>query len=678
MTSYTISPIWGAGAQLFDNSGNVLTGGKIYTYYAGSTTPLTTYTNPTGTIANTNPIIANAAGRLTNEIWFPVSGAYKFVLKDANDVLIATYDNIPTTPQPPVVNDASSVAYEPVYEVTAGGFTVGATYLITSVGTTDFVAIGAAANVTGIHFTATGVGSGTGTAEYSRTVQAKLRETVSVKDFGAVGDGVADDSAALQAAALHVSTNGGALYLPAGTYFITDHFAITGSNVRVYGDGMGASVIKVGAWVDGILIAKDGANYPSGITGALNNVTIEHLTIDGNRAGYPNGPNDTYGNGVNFVAVDNVTVQNVEVKDAAEQGIASTYWVLTPGDVQESLVIDSCVVLNTQQNRISIGVEGQGRSAKVTNNTVAFSNNAVVGIYLGYVNGSGINNGYSAVSNNVINGSGINSIGVKIEENMYNVTVANNVINGCAISIRASSGTQSTFGYTITGNQCIDWSTHGILVWPMKAGDAALSVISNNRILAASPAVTSYGIYVDSKAHCIGNIVYSALTAGIYVEGDNCLITANEIDTPSGFSVDFSNSAGSYICGNKISTDVNFSLNSTFFMNIGAAVTRSSFLNVGVNRIFSGDAAPVSGSYIVGDIFLNSAPQAGSLLGWICITAGTPGTWVTFGGIASANTWGASNVIADRSFDASTVTLAELGQVVGTLVEDLRTSGILS
>lgn len=184
MASYTISPIWGAGAQLFDNNGSPLSGGQVYTYLAGTSTPAVTYTNPIGTIANSNPIIANAAGRLTNEIWFPVSGSYKFVLKDANDVLLATYDNIPTTPQPPIVNDASSVAYEPGYEVTAGNFTIGATYLITSVGNTDFVAIGAGANVTGIHFTATGVGSGTGTAEYTRTVQEKLRETISVADFG--------------------------------------------------------------------------------------------------------------------------------------------------------------------------------------------------------------------------------------------------------------------------------------------------------------------------------------------------------------------------------------------------------------------------------------------------------------------------------------------------------------
>jgi hypothetical protein len=210
MTSYTLSPVWGAGAQLFDNSGNVLTGGKIYTYEAGTTTPASTYTTPIGNTFNSNPIIADASGRLSNEIWLPVSGAYKFVLKDTNDVLIATYDNIPTIPQPPIVNDASSISYEQGYTVTAGAFTVGATYLISSVGTTNFVAIGAATNATGILFTATGVGSGTGTAQYSRTVQTKLRETVSVKDFGAVGDGVANDTVAIQAAV----ASGKAVFFP--------------------------------------------------------------------------------------------------------------------------------------------------------------------------------------------------------------------------------------------------------------------------------------------------------------------------------------------------------------------------------------------------------------------------------------------------------------------------------
>lgn len=89
-----LSPIWGAGAQLLDNSGNVLSGGKIYTYAAGTTTPATTYTSSTGGTANSNPIILNSAGRVPYEIWLTDGTVYKFVLKDSNDTLIATYDNL--------------------------------------------------------------------------------------------------------------------------------------------------------------------------------------------------------------------------------------------------------------------------------------------------------------------------------------------------------------------------------------------------------------------------------------------------------------------------------------------------------------------------------------------------------------------------------------------------------
>jgi hypothetical protein len=239
MASYTISPIWGAGAQLFDNNGVPLSGGKVYVYFAGSTTPATTYTGPLGTVANTNPIIADAAGRLPNEIWFAVSQSFKFVLKDTNDVLLATYDNVPSSPQPPIVNDASSISYTTPYLASAGVFTVGETYQINFLGTTDFTAIGAAANVVGLNFVASGPGTGTGTAYYIRTVQDRLRDYVSVKDFGAVGNGVADDTAAF-AAAIAASKH---IYIPEGTYLV-DTVAVTGNGYSVVGASPVTTVIK--------------------------------------------------------------------------------------------------------------------------------------------------------------------------------------------------------------------------------------------------------------------------------------------------------------------------------------------------------------------------------------------------------------------------------------------------
>jgi hypothetical protein len=90
-----LSPVGGVAAQFFTNTGAVLTGGKLYTYAAGTTTPLVSYTTNAGNVARTNPIVLDAAGRVPSggEIWI-TSVPYKFVLTDSTDVLIATYDNI--------------------------------------------------------------------------------------------------------------------------------------------------------------------------------------------------------------------------------------------------------------------------------------------------------------------------------------------------------------------------------------------------------------------------------------------------------------------------------------------------------------------------------------------------------------------------------------------------------
>ena len=88
-----LSPI-GNGQQFFDNNGLPLNGGLLYTYQAGSTTPLTTYTDINGTIANTNPIVLDTSGRTSNEVWLTYGYNYKFVLQTSVGTTIGTYDNI--------------------------------------------------------------------------------------------------------------------------------------------------------------------------------------------------------------------------------------------------------------------------------------------------------------------------------------------------------------------------------------------------------------------------------------------------------------------------------------------------------------------------------------------------------------------------------------------------------
>lgn len=91
--SVNLSPV-GNSEQFFDNNGIPLSGGLLYTYQAGSSTPLATYTTISGTIANSNPIVLNSAGRFADAIWLTYGYFYKFVLKDASDNLVGTYDNI--------------------------------------------------------------------------------------------------------------------------------------------------------------------------------------------------------------------------------------------------------------------------------------------------------------------------------------------------------------------------------------------------------------------------------------------------------------------------------------------------------------------------------------------------------------------------------------------------------
>lgn len=75
-----------------DNNGNPLSGGKIETYLAGTTTPQATYTDASGTVANTNPVVCDSSGRAV--IFLDNSVSYKYIVKDSLGTIIRTVDNI--------------------------------------------------------------------------------------------------------------------------------------------------------------------------------------------------------------------------------------------------------------------------------------------------------------------------------------------------------------------------------------------------------------------------------------------------------------------------------------------------------------------------------------------------------------------------------------------------------
>lgn len=77
--------------KFFDENGDPLSGGKLYSYVAGTTTPTATYTDKAATVPNTNPIILDSEGEC--ELWL-VQGSYKFVLHNSLDVEQWTQDLI--------------------------------------------------------------------------------------------------------------------------------------------------------------------------------------------------------------------------------------------------------------------------------------------------------------------------------------------------------------------------------------------------------------------------------------------------------------------------------------------------------------------------------------------------------------------------------------------------------
>jgi hypothetical protein len=143
--------------------------------------------------------------------------------------------------------------------ITAGGFIAGNQYEITSLGTTTqaqwntIAGTTGATYVVGSFFTAatTGASSGTGQAALARTLENRFADVINVKDFGAVGDGVADDTAAIQAALDSIPTayspisNPASIYFPNGQYNISSQLWVKSYNTGFTCDSFNGATIKL-------------------------------------------------------------------------------------------------------------------------------------------------------------------------------------------------------------------------------------------------------------------------------------------------------------------------------------------------------------------------------------------------------------------------------------------------
>jgi len=129
------------------------------------------------------------------------------------------------------------------------------------------------------------VGTTNGSAgSVTRTVASKLNDTVSVKDFGAVGDGTTDDTVAIQAA-INYATNllGTTIYFPAGTYIITSELTATGSVIL---KGAGSSFVAVAGFPTsiGTLLKYNGTAGATmlSLTTSNSGCGVEDISFNGN------------------------------------------------------------------------------------------------------------------------------------------------------------------------------------------------------------------------------------------------------------------------------------------------------------------------------------------------------------------------------------------------------------
>jgi hypothetical protein len=173
-----------------------------------------------------------------------------------------------------------------------------------------------------------------GAGAVARTFESKLRDMVSVKDFGAVGDGVADDTAKIQAAIDAVSAaGGGVLYVPEGTYAVSPLSMKTG--VRLVGASSASTTLQFPA-------GNATARCVSII--AHNDVTIESLTLDVNNAPGPPQAVPTGPTAISIGASSGSAGSNrIKIKDCRFiNGVIRPYIDNQVEAVSRNLVIEGC------------------------------------------------------------------------------------------------------------------------------------------------------------------------------------------------------------------------------------------------------------------------------------------------------------------------------------------------
>jgi parallel beta-helix repeat protein len=500
--------------QFFTAAGVPLVGGKLFTYAAGTSSPLATYTDSTGVTSNTNPVILDSRGEAN--VWLGNS-SYKFKLTDSNDVEIWTVDNIT--------------------EVSA---------LTTLAGSGGSALVGF-------------IQAGTGAV--ATTVQARLRESLSVKDFGATGDASTDDTTAIQNA-LNAGS-GRAVYFPAGTYRVSATLVVK-TKTTLMGDGINKSILKLTSGMSAAaqMLRND---VQSGTINVYYDTDLEFygLTFDGNNNATRTVEllsigkvanttvtgcsiqNSTY-IGIAFSGVRNVVVSqcyftnNGRPRPSTVSGPALWTAASALGNAFDVRVENNFFYSNNWSAAYFMPTRGSfsnnncldnGESTLFCNDTGSYlriENNSITGTTRSNISGSGIELGspYSIISGNTIDSCA--SDGISITD-VQNVTISDNQIfnNGQDTAFYPVSAGVTIIGSVASPAQPDHIQIHGNRIGDRQATKTQYAAIAFGGTGAACTNVAIYNNdFTEQKTATFFNLTAARFGSGCYTQDNYDLVAA--------------------------------------------------------------------------------------------------------------------------------------------------------